>query len=332
MRRRELVLLLGAGIIGLPCSARSQRPSRRIGALMVFAADDAEAQIRVRVLEQGLRDLGWEQGRNVAIEYRWAAGDLNRLRMFAQELVGLRPDIIVAQGTPSVIAIRQQTDTLPIVFVGVTDPIASALTKSLSHPSGNFTGLTNFEPSMTGKSLELLKEAAPKIIRIALMFNPETAPGTSAGQPFLLSPFEAIAPSFAVETIPTPVHDDVGIESVMAALGRDPGSGLVLLPDTFMVARRKQVVGLANRYHVPAIYPFRYFATDGGLMSYGPNNLDTWRRVAGYVDRLLRGAVPADLPIEQPLKYELVVNVKTAIALGLVIPPMLLARADEVIE
>src|ERR1700730_7000291 len=258
MRRRELVLLLGAGIIGLPCSARSQRPSRRIGALMVFAADDAEAQIRVRVLEQGLRDLGWEQGRNVAIEYRWAAGDLNRLRMFAQELVGLRPDIIGAQGTPSLIAIRQLTDTLPIVFVGVTDPIASALTKSLSHPSGNFTGLTNFEPSMTGKSLELLKEAAPKITRIALMFNPETAPGTSAAQPFLLSPFEAIAPSFAVETIPTPVHDDVGIESVMAALGRDPGSGLVLLPDTFMVARRKQVVGLANRYHVPAIYPFRY--------------------------------------------------------------------------
>jgi putative ABC transport system substrate-binding protein len=248
---------------------------------------------------------------------------------FAEELVGTHPDVLVAQSTPVVDAFRRATTTIPIVFVNVADPVGSGFVQSLAKPGGNITGLTNFEPSMGGKWLEILKEVAPNITLVGLMFNPATTPGGGA---YFLRLIEDAAPNFALEPVTTIVHDRRGIERACVELGAQPDTGLVALPDTFMSANRDQIIALAAQHKLPAIYPFRYFTTDGGLIAYGVETVDIYRRSASYVDRILRGARPNELPVQAPTKFELVINLKTASALGLTLPPTLLARADEVIE
>jgi putative ABC transport system substrate-binding protein len=329
MKRREFITLLGGVAAAWPHAARAEQPDRvrRIGVLMPFAKSDPEGQRRVNAFLQGLKESGWIRGRNVQIDYYWVAGeDADRIRTYAAELVGLKPDIIVCQSTGLVAALKEQTATIPIVFAQVTDPVGNGIVESLARPGGNITGFTNFEFSMGGKWIEVLKEIDPRVARVAVIFNPDTAP--HAG--FILRSIEAAAPSFAAEPIAAPVHDTAGIESTLAALGA--GGGLMVMPDAFTTTYRDLIVALAARHHVPTIYPFRYMVAAGGLISYGNDALDSTQRLALYVDRILKGAKPADLPVQQPTKFELVVNLKTAKGLGLTVPASLLARADEVIE
>jgi putative ABC transport system substrate-binding protein len=271
--------------------------------------------------------MGWTDGRNVRMDLRWYGGDTNRIRALAQELVGLQPDIIVTNGTLATVALHRETRTIPIVFAGVGDPVASGIVAGLDRPSGNVTGFANLEASLGGKWLELLSEIAPGLKRAALMFNPDTAP-VSAYMPA----FEAAARSLKVVLIIAPVHSDVEIETAIIALGRDPGGGLVVVPDVFADAHRLRIILAAARNNIPAVYYQSLFARDGGLLSYGPDQVDTYRRAASYVDRILRGAKPAELPVQFPTKFEMVLNLKTAKALGLAVPPSILLRADEVIE
>jgi putative ABC transport system substrate-binding protein len=316
MRRREFITLLGGAAVGWSLSARAQTDQmRRIGALMAYAASDPEGQSRGAAFEQGLKGLGWADGHNLRIEYRWPGDDVDRIRTFAKELVGMAPDAILGGATPAVTALQRATRTIPIVFAGVTDPVGQGIVESLAHPGGNLTGFTNFEFSLGGKWLELLKEIAPHVRRVALMFNPETAPAAS----LYLRSVEAVAPSFAVELTGTPVHDEAEMERAMASLAREPLGGLIVLPDIFTISHRKLTIALAARHRLPAIYSLSYFARDGGLVSYGIDTVDQYRGAALYVDRILKGAKPADLPVQAPNKFELVINLK-------------LARADEVIE
>ena len=328
MRRREFVTLLGGAAAAWPLVARAQQGDRvrRIGVLLQEAENDP--MVKVSAFTQALADLGWADGRNVRIDLRWAGGDINRIRAFAQELVGLHPDIIVTDGLPATAALQRETRTIPIVFVIVTDPVASGLVARLDHPGGNITGFAAYEPSLVGKWLELLSEIAPRLKRAAIMFDPDTAP-TSAYMPSL----ETAARLLKVEPITTPVHSDVEIETAIVALGREPGSGLVVMPSGgFTTVHRAPIISAAARNNVPAVYRLSSFARDGGLLSYGVDLVDIQRRAASYVDRILRGEKPGDLPVQFPTKFEMVVNLKTAKALGLEVSLSIRVRADEVIE
>ena len=328
MSRREFITLLG-GAAAWPLAARAQQsgPTRRIGVLMNLTADDPMTPVRVTAFAQGLQELGWIAGRNVRIDYRWGAGDPDLFRKYATELVALGPDVIVGSTTSIVRELQRATPALPIVFVGVIDPVGGGLVASLARPGGNATGFALFEYGMSGKWLELLKEIAPRITRVAVIRDP-TATGGS-GQ---LAAIQVVAPSFGVELSPVDTRDADGIERAVSALARETNAGLIVTGSTSALAHRELIINLVARYPLPAIYPFRPFVAGGGLAYYGADSADQFRRAAGYVDRILKGEKPADLPVQAPTKYELVINLKTAKTLGIEVPPTLLARADEVIE
>jgi putative ABC transport system substrate-binding protein len=293
-----------------------------------FAATDPEAQARVAALHQGLKELGWLEGRNLSIDFRWGTGERDQMRAFARELIELKPDLILGMTTPAVTALVEETKTIPILFVNIVDPLGRGFISNMARPGGNVTGFLNFEFSMGGKWLETLKQIAPAVRRVALLFNPHTAPYANS----FMRVAEAAAPSFGVEPIAAGVHDDGELERTVADFAAKPAGGLIILPDAFTAGHRDLIIALAARYRVPAIYPLRVFAVSGGLISDGGDSTDIFRRAASYVDRVLKGANPGDLPVQAPTKFELVINLKTANALGLNVPPMLLARADEVIE
>jgi putative ABC transport system substrate-binding protein len=327
MRRRQFIAGLGSAA-AWPVVARAQQGDRmrRIGLLMPGAENDPEQKRRLTAFTQVLADLGWTDG-NVRMDLRWGSGDINRARGLAQELVGLQPDIIVTGGTPATSAIHRETRTIPVVFVNVTDPVACGIIARLDRPGGNITGFANHEASLGGKWLELLSEIAPGLKRAAIMFNPDTAPAST-----FMPSLEMAARSLKVMPIIAPVHDEVEIETAITAPGREPGDGLVVVPDVFMDAHRAPIILAAARNNLPAVYSQSFFARDGGLLFYGFDQVDTWRRAASYIDRILRGAKPGDLPVQFPVKYEMVVNLKTAKALGLIVPQSILLRANEVIE
>jgi len=332
MRRRDFVALLGGAAAAWPLAARAQQSNqaRRIGVLSGYLAENDPTGIAyVSAFTRALQQLGWTDGNNVRIDVRWAAGDVELMRRFARELVALHPDVILSASTPGTAAIKRETRTIPIVFVVVADPIGDGFAASLAHPGGNLTGFTNMESSMVGKWLQLLTEIAPSIRRVAMIFNPATAPDGGA---YFLPFFEAAARSFKVEPIIAPVRSDSEIETVITALGREPKGGFVLQTDSFVLTRRAPIIAFAAQNNVPAVYPWLEFPREGGLLSYGTDLEDIWRRAAPYVDRILRGAKPEDLPVQLPAKFYMALNVKTAKALGLTIPPALLASADEVIE
>jgi putative ABC transport system substrate-binding protein len=329
MKRREFIAGLGGAAAAWPLAARAQQPERirRIGVLMNLAESDPEAQQRAKALESGLQKLGWSHGRNLKIVYRWARQD-GDLRTQAAELVATQPDVILSNTTPALMALRQETRTIPIVFTQVHDPVAQGLVSSLAHPGGNITGFSAFESSIGGKWLEVLKEVAPRVVRVGLLFNPKTAPYADS----FVHSLEAASSSFAVVVAATPVHDTSQLERGVMALATGPNTGLITVPDTFLTVHRDLFISLAARHRLPAVYPFRYFAVSGGLVSYGLEPNDVLQQAATYVDRILRGAKPAELPVQLPSKYTLVVNLKTAKALGLDVPWFLQQRADEVIE
>jgi putative ABC transport system substrate-binding protein len=329
MRRREFITLLGGAAAAWPLAAGAQQPDRmrRIGVLMAHAENDPEGQIFVAVFRETLQKLGWAEGRNVRIDVRWAA-EIELMPGLAKELVTLQPDVILANNTPTTAAVLQQTTTIPIVFAVVADPVGSGFVASLARPDGNVTGFTLTEPTMTSKWLELLKEIAPRVSRVAFLFNPATTPYRD----IYLNPFKAAAPNFAVQAIPAPVHSPSELESVIAAQAREPNSGLIVMPDGFMNVHRAKITSLANRWRLPAVYPFRFFAELGGLLCYGNEQRDQFRLAATYVDRVLRGGKPRDLPVQAPVRFELVINLRTAKALGLDVPVQLQQRADEVLE
>jgi putative ABC transport system substrate-binding protein len=297
--------------------------------LIGYAEHDPETQERLSAFRQVFEKLGWVEGRSVQIDYRFAPGNIDQARLFANELIALQPDVLVGNSTPSTAALVAATRTIPIVFVGVSDPIGAGFVATIARPGGNVTGFINFDPSLMGKWLEMLKEIAPGVARVGVLFNPATAPG---GGSFFLSPFEVIARSAAVEPIAARVRNAADIENFLATLGREPGGGLIVMPDSFTTVHRKWIIELAARHRVPAIYPYRYQAADGGLLSYGVDTVDLLRRTAPYVDRILRGEKPGELPVQAPTKFDLTINAKTAKALGLTVPPTLIARADEMIE
>ena len=328
IRRREFIFTLGGAAAAWPLAARAQQPEqmRRIGVLFGFAEHDPELLPRVTAFRQALERHGWTQDRNVRIDYRWGASDNNRLRNEARELIGLGPDVIVAESTPAVSALQQVTRDTPIVFLIASNPIGSGFVSNLARPGGNITGFTNFMPSMGGKWLEVLKDIAPHISRVAAIFNPQTHTGQFS------KTLAEVAPLLKVELTEVHVHNPGEIEGEINSFARVPRSGLLVLPDTFTVVHRELIVDLAARNSLPAVYAYRLFAAGGGLVSYGIDIVGLYRASAEYVDRILRGERAADLPVQAPTKFELVINLKTAKALGLEVPPMLLARADEVIE
>ena len=330
MRRREFITLLG-GAAAWPMVARGQQRDgmRRIVMLMDTTESNPEGQARVAAFRQGLRQLGWTEGRNVQIDLRWGGGDVERTRAYAAELVGLKPDVIFAYAVAQLAPLARETRTIPIVFCGASAPVADGFVASFARPGGNITGFTQYEPSMVGKWLGALKEIAPALARVAITVNPETAPQRGT---FFLREFETAATTFRIEPITSFVSSAADIEAAVAALGQKPNSGLIVAPETFTTANRELFVTLADRYRLPAIFGLRQFPASGGLMSYGPDSVDTVARAAGYVDRILRGEKPAELPVQAPTKFEFVINAKTAKALGLELPPTLLIRADEVIE
>jgi putative ABC transport system substrate-binding protein len=330
MRRREFITLLG-GAAAWPLTARAQQGERvrRIGVLMSFLDNDLEAQGYVATFHQGLQKLGWVEGRNIHSNSRWAGGeDTEALRKFARELVALDPHVILSSSTPSTAALVQETRSIPIVFAIVVDPIGSGFVANLDHPGGNVTGFTNVEPTMAGKWLELLKEIAPHVRRAAFLYNPASAPYFE----LLLSPFKTAAASLGVEAIASPVHDRSDLELAIAALTRVPNGGLVVMPDSYMLAQRTEATSLALRYRLPLISPYRAYTELGGLLSYGASSLDNYRRASIYADRILKGIKPSELPVQVPAQFELVVNAKTAKALGLELPSSFYWRADEVID
>jgi putative tryptophan/tyrosine transport system substrate-binding protein len=330
MRRREFIAILG-GAAAWPLMARAQQGNqiRRIGMLIPFAEDDPEAVIRVAALQEKLQELGWALGRNLQIEARWSDGDLGRTRMFAAELAAIAPDVILVAGTPALTALTKETHSVPIVFVAVPDPVGQGLVAGLARPGRNATGFANLDFPVDGKWLELLKAIAPGVKRVVLLFNPETA---AAGGSHLLELLGKGAGSLLLESIGGPVHEGGDIERTIEIFARGPNGGMLVLPDNFINSQRELIVTLAEKHRLPAIYPARFFVTAGGLVSYGIDVLDMYRGAASYIDRILKGANPGDLPVQQPTKFELVINLKTAKVLGLTVSPSLLARADEVIE
>jgi putative ABC transport system substrate-binding protein len=330
MKRRGFISLLGGAAVW-PLAARAQQRDqmRRIGVLMGYAESDSEGQAFIAAFRDGLQKLGWTENRNMQIDYRWVTlGDPDLMQRFAKELVALQPELILSHNTPTTAAMLQQTRTIPIIFALVNDPIGGGFVASLPRPDGNATGFIAFEGSMAGKWLELLKEIAPRVTRVAFLFNPATAPYAE----IFLNSFKAAAASFAVEGIAAPVHDISEVESVVAAQAREPNGGLIVMPNAFATLHRMEITSLATRYGVPAVYPFRFFPEVGGLLSYGNDFHDNFRRAASYVDRILKGAKPSELPVQAPVKFELVINLKTAKVLGLEVPSLLQQRADEVIE
>ena len=329
MKRRKFITLLG-GAVSWPLAARAQQSDRvrHIALLMGLREDDPEAQLEMTALRQGLQPLGWIEGRNIQIAYRWAGPDIERAAMFAKELVGLNPELILSRSTPATDALRRETHTIPIVFTVVAEPIESGFVKSLPRPGGNITGFTNLEPQIAAKWLGLLKEVAPRLVRAALIFNPNTAPYT---EPFLRLA-QAGASSLGVQLISTPVRSKAEIENAISSLRYETGDGVVGMTDSFIIDNRELITRLVTRHRLPAIYPYRFFAAQGDLMSYGVDLPDLFRRAASYVDKILNGATPADLPVQFPTKFELVINLRTAKALGLTVPLSLQASADEVIE
>src|SRR6516164_3488596 len=327
--RRELLAALGGAAAAWPFGARAQQAERvrRIGLLM-GVADDREGQARVTALSQGLQELGWTDGGNIQIETRFGGADVGRIRAHAAELVALAPEVIVGQTTPVIRALRQATSSIPIVMVPVNDPVEQGFVSSLAHPGGNITGVALVDFQMVGKWLEMLKEAAPSVSRAALMFNPDTSPHYYV----YLRSFEAEPRSVAVEVTAAPVRNTAEIEEAIAKLGREPGGGLIVPPDAFIFVHHQLLIRLAQQHRLPAVYAYRTLVAQGALMSYGPDVYDLFRRSASYVDRILKGAKPSDLPVQQPTKFELAINLKTAKALGLQIPDKLVAIADEVIE
>ena len=328
MKRREFITLVG-GAAAWPLAARAQQAERvrRIGVLMNFSADDAEGQARLAAFRQGLQQAGWSVGGNIRIDYRWAADDAELFRKYAAELVALAPDVILASGNPSVVALQQATRSVPSVVGPVTDPVASGFVESLARPGGNITGFSAFEYSLSGKWLELLKELSPRVSRAAIVRDLGLPQGSG-----LLGAIQSAAPSLGVELSPVSVGDAGAFERAVAAFARSANGGLIVTPSPWAATHRDLIIALAARHRLPAVYSFRYFISSGGLISYGPNSIDPFRRAAAYVDRILKGEKPADLPVQAPTKYELVINLKTAKALGIDVPPTLLARADEVIE
>jgi len=330
MRRREFITLLGSTATW-PLAAHAQQPEgmRRIGVLMGYAESDSDAQAKVAAFREGLQKLGWAEGRNIRMDTRWPIpADTESMQRFAKELVALQPDLILSHITPTTAALLQQTRTIPIIFATVSDPVGSGFVASFPRPGGNVTGFTSIEPTMAGKWLELLKEIAPRVARVAFLFNPMTAP--YAG--YFLNPLKAAALSSGVDVIAVPVRDTSELETVVAAQARELNSGLIGAPDSFLDVHRADVTSLAARHRLPAVYPFRQFAEVGGLLSYGNDQLDNFRRAAVYADRILRGAKPSELPVQAPVKFELVINLKTAKALGIDVPLQLKQRADDVIE
>jgi putative tryptophan/tyrosine transport system substrate-binding protein len=329
VRRRDFIALLGGAAAAWPLTARAQQAERvrRIGVLMALPADDPESPARVTAFAQGLQQLGWADGRDVRIDYRWGKGDADRLRRYAAELVALAPDVILATSSQSVMPLQQLTRTVPIVFVNIVDPVGAGFVESLARPGGNVTGFTVYEYAISAKWLELLKEIVPQLKRAAVLRDPAIASG--AGQYAVI---QAVAPSLGVELRAVGVGDVGEIERAITAFARSSNGGLIVTGSPLAAVHRHLIVTLAASHRLPAVYPFRYFTANGGLISYGPDTTDPFRRAAGYVDRILKGEKPADLPVQAPTKYDLVINLKTAKALGIEVPPTLIARADEVIE
>jgi putative ABC transport system substrate-binding protein len=328
LKRREFITLLGGAAVAWPLAARAQQPERmrHVGVLMPFLAGDPEAQLRSTVFAQSLQQLGWTAGRNLQIDYRFAGGEADRIRRYAAELVALAPDVILTVGSIAVAPMQQATHTIPIVFTGLTDPVGAGIVQGLARPGGNATGFTNFEYSMSGKWVELLKQIAPNVRRAAVLRDPTAAAGI--GQ---FAAIQSVAQSLGVELTPVSVRDTAELERSMAAFARSANGGMISTAGG-TAFRRDIIIRLASRHKLPAVYPFRYYAQDGGLITYGPDTLDPVRRAAEYVNRILKGEKAADLPVQAPTKYELVINLKTAKAMGLTVPETLLARADEVIE
>jgi ABC-type uncharacterized transport system substrate-binding protein len=331
LKRREFISFLGGAAAAWPFAARAQRLDRMrlVGVLEGYAENDPAAQSSIAAFRDTLTKLGWKEGSNLRIELRWSAGNVDRMRTFAKELVDLHPDAIFGQTTPGIAALARETQTIPIVFASVADPVVAGFTQSLARPGGNITGFMTQEPAMGGKWVGLLKEIAPRTVRVAILFDPATAATLQLYMPSI----ESVATSLAIQTSVAPVHAKDEIEGVIAALARDPGGGLIVMPDIFNVVNRDLIIALAAHYAVPTIYfATTYFAESGGLICYGADLAEGFRQAAGYVDRILKGEKPGDLPIQQPTKFELVINLKTAKALGLTVPSSLLATADEVIE
>ena len=331
MQRREFITVLSGAAATWPLATLAQQPDhmRRIGVLMAHAESDPEFQTYVSAFREGLQKLGWTEGRNIQLDFRWGALDDAEMRQrSALELIALKPDLIVTQNTPPTASMLQHTHTIPVVFVVVADPVGSSFVKSLARPGGNATGFTIMEPTITGKWLELLKEIAPRVNRATFLFNPATTPYAN----IYLNPFKAAAASLGLEAIVAIVHDTAELDTVIAAQAREPNGGLIVMPDGFLNVHRAQVILLTGRYRLPAIYPWRFFAEQGGLLSYGSEQRGLFRLAASYVDRILKGEKPADLPVQAPTEYEMVINLKTAKALGLTVPPTLLDRADKLIE
>jgi putative ABC transport system substrate-binding protein len=329
MKRREFISLVGGAALVWPPAAHGQQAeaARRIGILMSLAADDRQGQERHATFVQRLRELGWTEDRNVRIETRWTSGNAADMRKYSAELVAFAPNVILAAGGSTVVPLMQATNIIPVVFTGVSDPVGGGLVASLARPGGNVTGFTAFEYAMSGKWLELLKEVAPVVKRVAVLRDASIPQGI--GQ---FGAVQSLGPSLGVEVSPLNVRDAVEIERDITAFARDSNGGLIITGSGLAIVHRELIVTLAARYKLPAIYFERFFVADGGLISYGPDLLDQYRRAAAYVDRILKGEKPADLPVEAPTKYETAINLKTAKMLDLTVPPMLLARADAVIE
>ena len=329
MRRREFITLLGGSAAAWPLAARAQQAERmrRIGVLLPADANDAEFQTRMGAFQQGLQEAGWSIGRNVQLDIRWATPDAAKIRQQTTELVALAPDVILTTGGSTMVALQQANRTLPVVFVQVPDPVGADFVDSLARPGGNATGFTQFEYGVGAKLLELLKEISPGVMRAVVLRDPASPDGV--GQ---FAAIQAVGPSLGVELRPFGVRDPDEIERAVTTIARGPGSGLIMTASGFSILHRERIIALVARHRLVAVYPYRFFVISGGLISYGPSSIDPYRRAASYVDRILKGEKPADLPVQAPTKYELVVNLKTAKALGLEIPSSVLARADEVIE
>jgi putative tryptophan/tyrosine transport system substrate-binding protein len=330
MRRRQFI----AGVVGAvatsPWVVRAQQADRvrRIGVLMSLTSDDPSGEGEITAFRQGLEELGWTDTRNINVHLRWTGADLDRIRTFAKELVELRPDVLVARATPTTLALKRETDTIPVVFVNVSEPVGSGLAQTLARPGGNLTGFTNFEGSIGGKWLQLLKQVDPRITKAGIVYNPQTAPFAK----LFLNSVQAAAPTLSVRSVDLPIHTPSDIETTLATFAAEQGGCLVSIPDSFSIEHRSLMIPLAARYRLPAVYSYPWAARSGGLMAYAVDSRDSMRRAAGYVDRILRGAKPAELPIQQPAQFSLSINLQTAKALGIEFPVTLIATADEVIE
>jgi putative tryptophan/tyrosine transport system substrate-binding protein len=331
MKRREFITVLGGAAVVWPFAARAQQADRirRIGVLMGYASTDPEGQALLAEFTRHLAELGWAEGRNVRIDVRWGGSNVDLLHTFTKELIGLQPDVLLASSTPTTAALARETQTIPIIFTLVADPVGARFVASLSHPGGNITGFSVIEASVASKSLELLRELAPDIKHVALMFNPDTAPIVNS---MVMPVFETAAKSFNIAPIAAPVHSDAEIETLITSLGREPGGALFGGPDNFLTNHRATILSLAAHNHLPTVFENPVYARDGALVSYGADFRDNFRRSARYVDNILRGAKPSELPVQMPVKYLLIINLKTAKALGITVPQTLLVAADEVIQ